>query len=151
MQLLDDLQDVAEDSRAGLMTAFSKTARRGRLEDALARLSGSARAWPLDTLTNRTLHFAYRVIERLACFTTPGIDPFKDLMRRAAILSFVSAAGKSGHLYTTAYLRELEQHMPVRFSFLSRRSPFARRQASLKTLVEAFAQSADSSMLAQES
>jgi hypothetical protein len=146
MQLLDDLQDVAEDSQAGLMTVFSKSARRGRLESVLERFAGSRRAWPLDALTNRTLHFAYRVLERLDSFSAPGTEPFKDLMRRAAILSLLSAAGQAERLYTAAYVREIEQHMPVRFSFLSRTSAFARRQASLKPLIETFARTAGSAL-----
>lgn len=146
MQVLDDLQDVAADSQAGLMTIFSKTAHCGRLAGLLARLTRCNTRWPLDAITNRSLHFAFRVMERLDCFDVQGSEPFKDLMRRAAILSFIDAAGRAGKLYTAAYRQELERHMPVHFAFLSNKSAFASRQTSLMGIVEAFAKTADARM-----
>ena len=147
MQLLDDLQDVEADSQAGLMTVFAKSKPRSGWEALLGRLSHASAGWPLDAITNRTLHFAYRVMERLDCFTTPDSEPFKELMRRAVVLSMLGAIGNARALYTPAYVREMERHLPVRFSFLGKHSPFARRQRSLMSMIETFAQSGASSAL----
>jgi hypothetical protein len=140
MQLLDDLQDVEDDARAGLMTVYSKTARRSRWDAVLAALSGASRSWPLDSITNRTLHFGFRVMDSLSCFAAPGSEPFKEVMRRAVTLSFAKAVGGSAGLYTPAYVVEIEQYMPFRFWFLSTGSPFSRRQMSLRRMIETLAQ-----------
>jgi hypothetical protein len=68
-------------------------------------------------------------------------------MRRGVVLSMLGAIGNGRPLYTPAYVDEMERHMPVRFSFLSKHSPFARRQASLMNMIEAFTHSAASSAL----
>jgi len=124
LQLADDLQDVQQDGKDGLLTVFSQTAGR----------------WPLDTLTNRTFHFGAKVLEGLGCFDAPGVEPLKELMRTSAVMLLINAASRASRLYTRSYLRELEAHSPFRFSFLSKsRKKLARQRASLMRMIEAFA------------
>jgi hypothetical protein len=74
------------------------------------------------------------------CFTAPGSEPLKELMRMAAVLPLINAAGRAGRCYTGAYLRELEAHSPFRFSFLSQSSQrLARHRVSLMKMIEALA------------
>ena len=68
LQLGDDLQDVWEDSENGLRTVFSTAAASG----------------PLDDLTNRTFHFALRVMARMDAMTRAP-EALKYLLRRSSI------------------------------------------------------------------
>ncbi len=54
MQLADDLQDVIDDRKAGILTVFSQTATR----------------WPLDGITNRLLTFGAGVAQGMFYFPT---------------------------------------------------------------------------------
>ncbi|MBM3135497.1 MAG: hypothetical protein FJZ89_09510 [Chloroflexi bacterium] len=139
-QLLDDLQDVEQDGRDGLLTVFSRTARPWHSTGVRAVFSRMTTPWPLDAITNRTFHFSARVMELVDCFTAPGSEPLKELMRMAAVLPLINAAGRSGRCYTAGYLRELEAHSPFRFSFLRQSSQkLAHHRVSLMRMVEAFA------------
>ena len=131
LQLVDDLQDVQQDSHDGLLSVFSHTAGHKAL----------------DILTNRTFQFGAKVLERLDCFDAPGIEPLKELMKMSAVMLIIDAAGRANGLYTNRYHRELETHSPFRFSFLrKRRKKLARRRVSLMRLIEAFAISDDSKL-----
>lgn len=102
-QLMDDLEDVDGDRKAGFMTIFSQTAGR----------------WPLDGVTNTAFHLGARIFGQMERFPVPQARPLQALVLRALnpLLS-VSAAGVARH-YTRPYLRELEAHMPIRFAALS--------------------------------
>ena len=123
LQLGDDLQDVQEDMRNRRLTLFSQAAGHR----------------PLDALTNRTLQFGARALERLDDFGAPGSEPVKELVKRSGVALLINAAGAVGRLFSKAYLRELEIHSPFRFSFLNkRRKEFTRKQGLLTRLIEAF-------------
>lgn len=124
LQLVDDLQDVEQDARDGILTVFSQTARR----------------WPLDAVTSRVFFFADRVLGDLDCFDAPGCDALKDLVRRSAVLMLLDGAGTSARLYSAPYLLALERHSPCRFAFLRRvHDRLGRRRGWLTKLVDAFA------------
>jgi hypothetical protein len=107
-QLVDDLEDVREDCRAGRLTLFSQTAGR----------------WPLDSVSNRTLQFGAQVLASLDDFVPPGLRPCGELIGRGVALVFAGLAGRAGSWYSRAYLRELEAHTPFRLAFINRQ--FAR-------------------------
>ena len=124
LQFADDLQDVQWDHKDGLLTVFSQAATK----------------WPLDSITNRTLQFGARVLERLDCFGAAGAEPLKELMRRSAVLLVATAAGRARAYHSKAYIQELEAHSPFRFSFLAKQSArMSRQRVSLMRLIEAFA------------
>lgn len=130
VQLADDLQDVERDADDGLLTVFLQTAGR----------------WSLDGITDRAMHFGRKVVERLACFAAPSAAPVRQLMETSTLGLLTEAAGAASHLYTPAYVRDLESHSPFRFSFLAeRRKHMAGHSASLVGLVEAFAKLDDGS------
>jgi hypothetical protein len=104
LQLGDDLQDFEPDQRNGSLTLFSQTARRE----------------PLDRLTNRTFHFAERVM--LLMDRLPGASgTLADLLRRSSQSLLTRSAGSLPELYSKSYLAALEHHSPLRFSFLNKR------------------------------
>lgn len=130
LQLADDLQDVREDSHDGALTLFSDAAGRE----------------PLDELTNRTFHFARRVMGQMEEVTTAGpaaptprLRALKELIRGSATSVLIRSAGEAGEFFSRGYLDELETHSPFRFEFLTdRRAQMARRSALLGRLFEAF-------------
>jgi hypothetical protein len=118
-QLLDDMEDIDADSQAGRLTIYSQPAGH----------------WPLDALANRTFHFGQKVLLGLDCFEVG--EPVRELIRRGAVLLLVDTISRMDRFYTPGYLRELEPHSPVRFSFLKeQRDRFSRRHGSLVKSME---------------
>jgi hypothetical protein len=130
LQLADDLQDVREDSRDGVLTLFSDAAGRE----------------PLDELTNRTFHFARRVMHQMEelptcgpAATAPRLRALKELIRGSATSVLIRSAGEAGEFFSREYLAALEAHSPFRFAFLNdRRQQMARRGVLMGRLFEAF-------------
>ena len=130
LQLADDLQDVREDSGDGVLTLFSDIAGRE----------------PLDALTNRTFHFARRVMRQMvelptcaAAATAPRLRALLELIRGSATSVLIRSAGEAGEFFSREYLAVLETHSPFRFAFLNdRRQQMARRGALMGRLFEAF-------------
>ena len=124
LQLVDDLEDVDEDARDGLLTVFSQAAGRE----------------PLDSLTDRAVCFGSRIMDGLGGFAVPGSEPLQELMKSATLRVLISSAGQAPRHYGRPYLKTLETHSPFRFSFSSRqRRKLVRRRALLKRLFEASA------------
>ena len=120
-QLLDDMEDIAQDSRAGRLTLYSQQAGHRSL----------------DTLANRTFQFGHKVLMGLDCFDID--EPVRELIRRGADLALIDTISRAGRYYTPSYLRELEAYSPFRFSFLhEQRTDFSRRHGSLVRLMETF-------------
>ncbi|HUE98955.1 MAG TPA: hypothetical protein VMN99_06850 [Anaerolineales bacterium] len=120
-QLLDDMEDVEQDSQAGRLTVYSQ----------------ADGGWSLDALANRTFHFGCNVLMRLDCFDVA--EPVRELIRRGADLLLIDTIGRTDRYYTAAYLCELEAHSPFRFAFLKeQRNGFAngRRHGSSVQLME---------------
>jgi hypothetical protein len=118
-QLLDDLEDVEQDGKAGRLTIYSQ-------------LAGH---WPLDGLASRTFKFGQHILMGLDCFEVD--EPVRGLIRRGADLLLIDAIGRTDNYYSPSYLRQLEAHFPFRFSFLrEKRKEFLRRHGSLGKLVE---------------
>ncbi len=118
-QLLDDMEDIEQDSQAGRLTIYSQPAGH----------------WSLDGIANRTFHFGRRVLTRLNCFDVDA--SLCELIRHGADLALIDTIGRAGRYYTDGYLRELEAHSPFRFSILNQqREDFFKRHGSLGKLVE---------------
>ncbi len=124
MQLADDLQDVIDDRKTGILTVFSQTATH----------------WPLDGITNRLLAFGARVVQGMSCFPQPDALPFQELLVGSLRLLVISAVGAAGRLVSREYMEDLERHSPFRFAALHRRKRRLARlmPRALKTL-EVFA------------
>lgn len=120
-QLLDDLEDLEEDGRAGCLSVYST--HRGNK--------------PIDELTNRTFHFGRRIFRGLDSFDTD--ESVRALIRRGADLLLIEVIGRTERYYNSSYLHDLEEHSPYRFSFLKeQQNRFLRRYGSQGKLMETF-------------
>jgi hypothetical protein len=120
-QLVDDLQDVQDDLAAGIMTLFSQT----------------SRAWPLDNLTNRTINYGQKILDRLELAANPSLKPLADLMKISVVPLLIEAASDASCFFSDAYMRVLQAHFPLRFAFLrQQRRRLFRRRSILQKLFE---------------
>ena len=118
-QLLDDMEDIEQDSQDGRLTVYSQAVGHG----------------PLDALAGRTLHFGRKVLLGLNCFDVD--ESVRELIRRGADLLLIDTIGRADRYYSPSFLRDLEAHSPFRFSFLNQqRDDFFRRHGSLVKLME---------------
>ena len=118
-QLLDDLEDLEEDRRAGRLSIYSQP----------------AVGEPLDKLANRTFQMGHIILRGLDCFTVD--EPVHDLIRHGADLLFIDAIARTDSYYAPSYLKELEAYSPYRFSFLKeQRAQFVRRHGPLGKMME---------------
>ena len=136
LQLADDLQDLQQDLREGIVTIFTQAA---------GRLSLGAR---LDALTSHTLNFGHRVMRGMNRMPSnhparPGAaakhKSLTEMIRMSCSLLLIWSAGESAKLYTADYLAELETHSPFRFAPLGeKRKKLARWTGPLARLFESF-------------
>ena len=86
-QLLDDMEDVEEDSLAGRLTMYSQP-------------EGHR---PLDALANRTFHFGHSILMGLDCFAVDEL--VRELTRQAADLLLIDAIGRTDRFYSASYFK----------------------------------------------
>jgi len=133
LQLGDDLEDMAADRQAGLMTVFAQTAGR----------------WPLDRLTTRALHFGRRMLARMSDFAAPGTELLWEFVDRSAMQPIYQSAGQASRFYSRDYLRALEAHSSFRFAFVrDQHRKLGRRREVLGRFLEAFLGADEASGLA---
>jgi hypothetical protein len=121
-QLMDDLEDLAQDRQDGILTIFSQ----------------SARAWQLDAITNQLLHLGTRVFDLIDAFGSPESLEFKTLIFKCIQPLIVDAASQSPASFSRAYLKSLETHLPFRYAFLAnQRRKFKRQKITATKLIEA--------------
>ena len=100
LQLLDDIQDVHEDSEAHTHTLFSCT---NRLN--------------LDEYVNRTIHFGRAAMDELRCFKVES-NNFLQLMNHSIEMMITESVGLNPHHFSEEWLGRMEQHSPLRFDFI---------------------------------
>jgi hypothetical protein len=112
LQLLDDLQDVREDSEAGHRTLFSGPVREGLL----------------DRQASRLYHFTVKVLESDHRFRAAHHRVLKNLIRTSCTHLFLQAVGMNPENFSRRFLRRMNRYSPVRFSYLGRRRDTIRRR-----------------------
>jgi hypothetical protein len=115
LQLGDDLQDVEDNRRDGILTVFSQTAGR----------------WPLDAVTKQSLDFCRNLLRGADCFGTPEAETLKELISLSTRLMTIEATARARKYYSKGFVRQLETHFPVRFSYLKRQQKRATRDRAL--------------------
>jgi len=106
LQLGDDLQDVREDLGRGSVTLFTRAAEQGR---------------PLDDIVLQLLHFSRHIADRMDRLPN-GSTSLKDLLRMSWRSLILMAVANAHHLFSPAFLADLEPHSAFRFDFLRARN-----------------------------
>ena len=120
-QLMDDLEDLEDDRSKGQLTIFTQTLPH----------------WRLDAITNRMIHFGRSLIGLISGFDSPSAPMLRELIQRSLDPVLLDIAGRAGSHYSRAYLHELENHMPFRFSAIKKqRAKLERKRLPLDRLVE---------------
>lgn len=101
LQLLDDLQDLSEDTENQLKTAFS-----------------SRTGLSNDVKFNKTYWFGEEVMKGLAYFDGKQIDVFRSLMKRSLDLFMAESLAFNEDHFPRQFVAELERHTPVHFTYL---------------------------------
>lgn len=122
LQLLDDIQDIDEDSDAGLKTVFSKSIEL------------------LDIKLNKTYWFGEKVMQSLPIFGSRHIEVFQSLMRKSMDLFIIEAIAQNSDCYTPKYVAEIEYYSPFSFSYIQKKkAQFAPYNGLLLTAIEEIA------------
>ena len=111
LQLLDDIQDVKEDSMA-----FTKTMYSCASEDILGRF------------VNKTIHFGRAALDEMRCFEGAANSDFIDLMNGSIETMIIESVGLNPTRYTSDYLNDLERFSPLRFEFVRRKRAESKSQ-----------------------
>ncbi len=120
-QLMDDLEDLEDDRKAGMMTIFSQTAGH----------------FPLDGVMNRLYHLGKEIFEIAELFPVGDVRDLQDLIQRALLPLLCFSAAHYPQYFSRDYLATLERHMPLRPGFLrSQQKKFARSQGLLYRFME---------------
>lgn len=120
-QLMDDLEDLESDRRAGQLTVFTQTLPH----------------WPLDAVTNRMIHFGRGLTGLMDTFDSPASKPLRELIERSLDPILIDTAGRAGSYYTAEYRQALERRLPFRFAAIKKqRARLERQRVSLGRLVE---------------
>ncbi len=102
LQLADDLQDIAEDSRCGHRTLFS---------------SGMAVS-PLDGTALRLESYLDAVLMRARAEATPSRSALCDAIGSGLGLMFRESVGKQPEYFRRSFVRRAKRAFPVRFSYV---------------------------------
>lgn len=121
LQLLDDIQDVEEDGKAGLKTVFSKN-------------TGS-----LENRINKTYWFGEYVMHSLPLLGG-NLDIFQSLMRKSMDLFIIEAIAQNPGYYSPEYRNRMEAYSPFGFNYIQRqKDQFAPYKGFLLTALEELA------------
>ncbi len=111
LQLLDDIQDVKEDSQALTKTMYSCA------PDKL-----------LGNYVNKTIHFGRAALEEMRCFEGTDNSDFLDLMNGSIETMIIESVGLNPTRYTLDYLDELQRFSPLHFEFVRRKRAESKSQ-----------------------
>lgn len=101
LQLLDDLQDLKEDSETNTKTMFSYVEKNN-----------------LGEFVSQTIHFGRTVLKEMRCFQEAANGEFLDLMNRSIEMMIIESVGLNHSWYTEDYLVALEKYSPLHFEFV---------------------------------
>lgn len=111
LQLLDDIQDIKEDVESSVKTAFT-----------------SATTEEMGALVNRTIHFGREVMDEMNCFPAILENDFIGLMNRSIETMLIESVGLNHESYAPDYVKTMEEHSPLQFSFVREKKKAAKSQ-----------------------
>lgn len=102
LQLVDDMQDMEEDSENGLQTIFTSATQEKNMEENV----------------NRVFHFGRKLIEDIRSFPSAASSEFGKIMVHAIEMMIIQHAGLSPLHFAPEYLEQLEIISPLSFDYL---------------------------------
>jgi hypothetical protein len=122
LQLVDDIQDVGEDSGVGLSTVFSQ----------------AANSVKLDKLVARTFNFGNKVFDLIYCFPGEKIEVFRNLMKRSVEVMLVETVLLNEQYFSPGFVKLAEDYSPLSITYLKkRRSKLSPNRVSyMKKIIE---------------
>ncbi len=111
LQLLDDIQDMNEDTEARTYTMCT-----------------SLEPHELGEFVNRTIHFGRVALEEMKCFDAPNVDVFLNLMNRSIETMIIESIGLNNSGFTENYLSEIEKFSPLHFEFIKEKKSQSKSQ-----------------------
>lgn len=103
LQLVDDLQDAADDRKNGHKTLFT------------ANGGGAS----VQGITNRLINFTFRLFDNDGIFAGSTAIRMKKVIKDSIILLVMAAAASNSSIYEKTYLKDLEKHSPVDFKTMT--------------------------------
>jgi hypothetical protein len=102
LQLVDDIQDLAEDISSGTRTLFA-------MENPL---------YARTNLVNQTFHFGRAVMEEARCCPADVVASFSQGIIHSTELMLIQAVGLNAEYYPSEYSAKMERFSPVSFAYL---------------------------------
>lgn len=100
LQIIDDIQDAREDLQEGNLTYFAKHLQNNKLDD----------------LSCKSLHFSNLLIQKVKTLY-PKELAFLHLLQHSFQLLFVGICSQNPNLYSSNFLKKIEENSPCRSSF----------------------------------
>jgi hypothetical protein len=111
LQLLDDIQDIREDSDSNTKTMCSYLNKNN-----------------LGEFVNRTIHFGRIALEEMKCFEATNVNVFLNLMNRSIETMAIESVGLNDSGFSKDYLAEMEQFSPLHFDFVRQKKSQSKSQ-----------------------
>lgn len=111
LQLLDDIQDLKEDSEANTKTMFSYLQKQN-----------------LGEFVNKTIHFGRKALDEMRCFSGVNNNNFLNLMNRSIETMIIESVGLNNNWYNEKYFAELEKFSPLHFYFVRKKRSQSKSQ-----------------------
>ncbi len=105
LQVLDDIQDIAEDTEAGMRTLFSAVNRKE----------------PADFLVNKSIHFGRNALGEMSCFDFQQAAPFFSMMQKSLETMIIESIGTNDSNYSAPFRRNMEKYSPLSYSYLRKK------------------------------
>jgi hypothetical protein len=106
LQLMDDLQDLTEDTNAGMLTAFAFAAQTG----------------PVDGIWNQALALGEKVIEQAGLLSSDYVPLFQALMQKSIGLFLVGTVQSNKAFYTDDFVAQMAGYLPLSAGFIRKKS-----------------------------
>ncbi len=111
LQLLDDIQDMKEDSDAQTNTMCTSLEKFG-----------------LGEFVNRTIHYGRQALDEMKCFDAPNVDVFLSLMNRSIETMIIESVGLNDAGFSKNYMEEIEVFSPLHFDFIRQKKSQSKSQ-----------------------
>lgn len=111
LQLLDDIQDIKEDTDADTNTMCS-----------------SLKSKNLGEFVNQTIHFGRTTLEEMKCFDAENVHVFLNLMNRSIETMIIESVGLNNSGFSKEYLSEIEHFSPLHFDYINRKKSESKSQ-----------------------